>query len=80
MPSKSYLMNTLAIEPYDSHFVAILEDAKSNHSVTEIVYLKYKADGSKEVKLRNSSEEEFTGTGASKMEAIADCVSTKYPS
>ena len=79
MPSKEYLLNELPLGDKISRFNAILEYAKENHDVTGVVSLTYVEGGFHKVVLRNLSNEEFSGDGSTKTEAIADCVSAKYP-
>ena len=79
MPSKSYFMNDLPLGAEKSRFKAIYNYAISNHNVTGIVSLTYVNGGIEKIRMKNSSEEEFVGQGMTKMEAIADCISAKYP-
>lgn len=79
MPSQSWLLNDLSMGEHKTRFAAILDYAKTNHSVTNVVKLVIRNAGFEEVTLRNSSEEEFTGSGEGKDVALANCVATKYP-
>lgn len=78
MPSKEFLMG-LPLGDEVSQFNAILKYAKENLPITAVVSLTYIDGGFEKVVLRNASAEIFEGQGLTKAEALADCVSKKYP-
>jgi len=78
MPSKLFLEN-LVVATGASQAKTILDYAKTELPVVKIKSIKILSNGQKEITLRNVANEEFSGVGDTKAEALAECVSLKYP-
>jgi hypothetical protein len=78
MPSKEYLES---LEPVagESRFNRVFNYTKDNLPIVKIYTLKYLQAGNVEIVLINESNEECPGKGVSKLDALIDAVSTKYP-
>ena len=75
MPTKQYLMGNYASA------AEILEYAVANHNTdSQLVHVK-KVGGAVQVRCKDATNpvEVYDGTGVSKHEAMADCISTKFP-
>lgn len=76
MPTKQFLMDN-----YDSA-AAILAYAVANHSTAnKLDYVKHIAPGQIEVCCHEDGNPSnvYMGTGTTKKEALADCISTEFP-
>lgn len=76
MPTKQWLMDN-----YDSA-KEILDYAAANHNTSvQLVYVKH-SGGQVVVRCKDASTPStvYDGSGATKKEAMADCISTEFPS
>lgn len=78
MPSKQFLME-LAPNAGQSLFNEIFNYAKENLTIKSVCFIKLLANGQKEVCVKNALNEMCTGVGDTKPEALAECISLKYP-
>lgn len=77
MPTKAFLDN-LASKKVEK-FSTMLDFGIDTYGIKKVHYIKLLENGQKEICLIDSADEHIKGVGDSKAEALAECISLKYP-